>query len=264
MLIRARQCHKEPDNRAQPLCLERSVQHAFPVTAGRGGILVCRGSGRSRQQHDGPSHQLDESRWSLVSSMHFHEHWGVRLTRICSSVIDPYKVDTTALAAVGTWHILQGFIENLPTLDATVKSRTFNLWTESYGGHYGPAFFSYFYDQNQAIQNGTAQGCELNMHALGIINGIISERIQAPYYPEMAYNNPYGIKAVNESIYNYMKMNYYFPEGCKDYLDNCDQQDLSTPDGNAVCSQATAICRSLVESPYYCKPLPWSSTLGRP
>jgi len=167
------------------------------------------------------------------------------------SVIDPYTVDTTALAAIGTWHILQGFIENLPTLDATIKSRSFNLWTESYGGHYGPAFYSYFYDQNLAIQNGTAQGCELNMHTLGIINGIVSERIQAVWYPEMAFKNPYGIKAVNESIYEYMKMNYYYPEGCGYYLDYCDEQDLSTPDGKSVCAQATAVCRSLVESPYY-------------
>ncbi|KAI5856180.1 Alpha/Beta hydrolase protein [Durotheca rogersii] len=167
------------------------------------------------------------------------------------SDVDPYRFDTTNLAAVGTWEILQGFIENLPCLDPTVKSRSFNLWTESYGGHYGPAFFRYFYDQNSLIRNGSIAGIELNMHSLGIINGIVSERIQAPYYPELAYRNTYGIEAVNETIYNYMKLNYYFPGGCRDSIDLCYEQDRSTPDGKAICSQATAICRSLVEGPYY-------------
>ena len=103
------------------------------------------------------------------------------------SYVDPYRFSTTKLAAVGTWEVLQAFIENLPSLDATVKSRTFNLWTESYGGHWGPTFYRYFYDQNEAIRNGSTNGTELNMHTLGIINGIVSESIQAPYYPEFAY-----------------------------------------------------------------------------
>ncbi|OTB09741.1 hypothetical protein K445DRAFT_323689 [Daldinia sp. EC12] len=167
------------------------------------------------------------------------------------SDVDPYRFDTTDLAAKGTWEVLQAFIKELPVLDETVKSRSFNLWTESYGGHYGPAFFKYFYDQNKLIQDGSIPGVELSMHTLGIINGIISERIQAPYYAEMAFRNTYGIEAVNQTIYDYMKMNYYFPGGCRDSIDQCFQQDRSTPDGKAVCSQATAICRSLVEGPYY-------------
>ncbi|KAI1370173.1 peptidase [Hypoxylon crocopeplum] len=197
------------------------------------------------------------------------------------SDVDPYRFDTTELAAKGTWEVLQGFIQNLPCLDETVKSRNFNLWTESYGGHYGPTFFRYFYEQNALIQNGSVPGVELTFHTLGIINGIISERIQAPYYPELAcfprplsafqawsdtgkpkmhlitnsfytpVKNTYGIPAINQSIYEYMKMNYYFPGGCRDSIDACFEQDRSTPDGQAVCSQATAICRSLVESPYY-------------
>lgn len=166
------------------------------------------------------------------------------------SEADPYRYDTTALAARGAWEVLQGFIENLPVLDATVKSRSFNLWTESYGGHYGPSFFRYFYDQNSLITNGTIPGVELSMHTLGIINGMISERIQAPYYPEMAFHNTYGLQTVNESIYEYMRMNYYFPSSCGDSIQACFAQDRSTPDGMATCSQATAICRSLVEGPY--------------
>ncbi|KAI0394316.1 Alpha/Beta hydrolase protein [Xylariaceae sp. FL0594] len=179
------------------------------------------------------------------------------------SNVDPYRFDTTQLAAVGTWEVLQAFLAELPRLDKgvvggkgktktkTVKGRSFNLWTESYGGHYGPAFFKYFSEQNERIKKGAAKGVELNMHTLGIINGIVSASLQMPLYPEFAYRNTYGIKAVNESIYNYMKMNWDFPYGCKDSLAACAAGDRSTPDGKAVCSQAVNVCRNLVEGPYY-------------
>lgn len=42
--------------------------------------------------------------------------------------------DTTNLAAKATWEVLQGFLGGLPKMDARIKSKSFNLWTESYGG----------------------------------------------------------------------------------------------------------------------------------
>lgn len=42
--------------------------------------------------------------------------------------------DTTNLAAEATWEVLQGFLGALPKLDSKIKSKSFNLWTESYGG----------------------------------------------------------------------------------------------------------------------------------
>lgn len=53
-------------------------------------------------------------------------------------VINASAVTTTGMAAMAAWHILQGFYSALPQLDSNVKSKTFNLWTESYGGHWGP------------------------------------------------------------------------------------------------------------------------------
>ena len=88
------------------------------------------------------------------------------------------RYDTTYMAATGTWEILQAFLTNLPSLDSTVKNRTFNLWTESYGGHYGPTFYDYFYQQNELIASGRRKGVALQMDTLGIINGIIDEMIQ--------------------------------------------------------------------------------------
>jgi carboxypeptidase D len=98
---------------------------------------------------------------------------------------DVTALDTTDKAAVAAWHILQAFLSALPQLDCAVESREFNLWTESYGGHYGPAFFNYFYEQNQAIANGTMNGTLLTMNTLGVGNGIIDEATQAPWYPEV-------------------------------------------------------------------------------
>jgi hypothetical protein len=42
--------------------------------------------------------------------------------------------DTTDLAAMAAWEVLQGFYAALPQLDSKVHSTKFNLWTESYGG----------------------------------------------------------------------------------------------------------------------------------
>ena len=98
-------------------------------------------------------------------------------------VINATAIDTTDLAAMAAWEVIQGFYSALPQLDGKVQSTEFNLATESYGGHYGPAFFDYFYQQNAAIQNGSASGKYMDFNSLTIINGIIDEYIQAPYYP---------------------------------------------------------------------------------
>ncbi|KAL9083443.1 MAG: hypothetical protein Q9165_008519 [Trypethelium subeluteriae] len=167
-------------------------------------------------------------------------------------VIDPTVLDTTDLAAAAAFHILQGFLSALPQLDNGIdQSKEFNLWTESYGGHYGPAFFNYFYDQNQAIANGSASGTQLNFNTLGIGNGIIDEYIQAPYYPEFAVNNTYGIKAYNDTVYNYARFAAYMDNGCLAQVAGCRQVDHSTLSGQAVCTEAENLCRDNVEGPYY-------------
>ncbi len=84
-------------------------------------------------------------------------------------VINASAIDTTDLAAIAAWEIIQGFYSALPQLDGGVQSTEFNLATESYGGHYGPAFFDYFYQQNAAIQNGTSSGKAMNFNSLTII-----------------------------------------------------------------------------------------------
>lgn len=147
--------------------------------------------------------------------------------------------------------MLQGFYSALPQLDSKVQSTKFNLFTESYGGHYGPAFFNYFYQQNQLIANGTTTGKYFDFVSLGVINGIVDEYIQAPYYPKFANNNTYGIKAVNDTVYNYMEFALNMPNGCLDQIELCAAVDTSTLSGQAVCTEAEDMCRDNVEGPYY-------------
>ncbi|KAJ9231214.1 hypothetical protein DTO169E5_8102 [Paecilomyces variotii] len=166
-------------------------------------------------------------------------------------VINATLIDTTNLAAVAAWEALQGFYSALPQLDSEVKSKSFNLWTESYGGHYGPAFFNHFHEQNEKIAKGESQGVQLEFNTLGIMNGIIDEAIQANYYPEFARNNTYGIEAVNETVYNYMKFANTMPNGCQDQVSLCKQTNRTSLSDYALCTEATNMCRDNVEGPYY-------------
>ncbi|KAL2072604.1 hypothetical protein VTL71DRAFT_11947 [Oculimacula yallundae] len=166
-------------------------------------------------------------------------------------VINASALDTTDLSAVAAWHVLQGFLGGLPQLDSNITSKEFNLWTESYGGHYGPAFFNYFYEQNQMIANGSSQGLQLNFNTLGVINGIIDEETQAPHYPEFAVNNTYGIKAVNDTVYNYQKFALNMVSGCLDQIASCRSTNLTTLSDRAICTEAANMCRDNVEGPYY-------------
>ncbi|KAB8302690.1 hypothetical protein EYC80_006052 [Monilinia laxa] len=169
-------------------------------------------------------------------------------------VINATALDTTYLAAVAAWHVLQGFLGGLPQLDPVVNltsKKEFNLWTESYGGHYGPTFYKYFYDRNQEITNGTIEGIQLEFNTLGVGNGNIDEYIQAPFFPEFAVNNTYGIKAYNDTVYNYAKFALNMPNGCLGKINFCRGTNLTSLADHAICAQAVNMCRDNVEGVYY-------------
>lgn len=167
-------------------------------------------------------------------------------------VINASAIDTTELAAIATWHILQGFLGNLPQLDPDIQSREFNLWTESYGGHYGPAFFSYFNEQNALIADGSQPGVQLSFSTLGIINGIVDYYTQAPFYPEFAVHNTYGITAYNETIYNYAKFATSMSQGCLEQIEGCvTARQYGSSVTFAYCTEAANMCRDNVEGMFY-------------
>ena len=49
--------------------------------------------------------------------------------------------------------------------------RDFNIWTGSYGGHYGTGSTAYFLDQNTVINDGKINGTVINLKSLGVGNG---------------------------------------------------------------------------------------------
>lgn len=90
------------------------------------------------------------------------------------------------------------------------------------------------------------------MNSLTIINGIINEFIQVPYYPEFARHNSYGIELYNETIYDFTQIALKMPgTGCLDAISTCELTNQSTLVGNAVCSEAATVCRDMVEGAYY-------------
>ena len=87
-------------------------------------------------------------------------------------------VTSTVTAAPYVWALLQAFYTQFPQYE----SRQFGIFTESYGGHYGPEFASYFESQNAAIKAGSVKGDNIDLIALGINNGWYDAAIQEQSY----------------------------------------------------------------------------------
>jgi len=97
------------------------------------------------------------------------------------------SVTGTVFAAPYVWTFLQAFYAHFPQYE----NRNFGLFTESYGGHYGPEFASYFESQNSAIAAGSVKGQNIKLVALGINDGWIDPGIGYKAYVDFSYNNTY-------------------------------------------------------------------------
>ena len=117
-----------------------------------------------------------------------------------------FTANTSHIAAQAIWHFLQGFLTTFPEYNPGLKPDDplttgevgVNLFTESYGGKYGPAIGSFFQQQNTRRQsdpvfaNATLQ---TTLQSLGIMNGWIDLLTQIPFHPQFAFNNSYGHSA---------------------------------------------------------------------
>lgn len=119
-------------------------------------------------------------------------------------------VYSSASAAPPVWKLLQAFFANFQQY----KNREFGLFTESYGGHFGPcmyhlfspgakanntAFAAYFESQNAAIYSGQLKAQPINLVALGINNGWYDVVIQERTWVSFSVNNSY-YPLINQSI----------------------------------------------------------------
>lgn len=157
--------------------------------------------------------------------------------------------DSTVAAAEDAWKAVQTFYSSLPELNENIKSKTFHLGTQSYGGHWGPVFFNHFRKQNDLETNSA-----IDIGTLLVIQGLVDYKTQAPSYPRFARNNTHGVE-LNDTLVSYMESVLHMPSfGCSDLLDVCEESELSYGEFSLLaaiqCNTAVSLCRNGVELIY--------------
>lgn len=170
-----------------------------------------------------------------------------------------HTVNSTRHAAVALWHFAQTWFEEFPFYRPADEQ--ISLFTESYGGHYGPRFVSYFLEQNELIANGTISGPGvhyLHMNTLGIVNGCIDSEEMWKAYASFPWNNTYGVKAFSEVEYHHAMYEVYRPGGaiqmtreCERLRENLDPNDYADRQRvNSICYLASEIGANATIMPY--------------
>ncbi|KAI0000650.1 Alpha/Beta hydrolase protein [Russula compacta] len=150
-------------------------------------------------------------------------------------------VGTSQQAASDVWKFLQIWFHD--SRFSKYASREFAIWTESYGGHYGPTFAAYFLEQNAAIRNGRITGVPINLKVLGIGDGLTDPISQYPGYLEYAKSNSYH-PLVNGSVIASANTAWFKKGGCRDQITACNNGG-----SNSVCSEAQNFCNGNILSP---------------
>ncbi|KAF8184211.1 serine carboxypeptidase [Pholiota molesta] len=134
------------------------------------------------------------------------------------------KVGTSQQAAADVWKFMQIFLSD--SRFAKFAKNNLAIWTESYGGHYGPTF---------------AASSELKV--LGVGDGLTDPLNQYPGYITYAGSNPYHPLVSSSTI---KKANNSFTEanGCKAQIISCNNGG-----SNSVCSSAQNFCNNNILSP---------------
>ena len=147
------------------------------------------------------------------------------------------NVGSSDAAAPYIWKLLQAFYTQFPQY----KSRDFGIFTESYGGHYGPAIMKHFIKQNAGIENKTVTGEKVNIVALGMNNGWFDATLQYKAYIDYSFNNSY--KSIISSSARTSVLNAY-NQRCLPTIKDC-----MTTGTNSVCEKSSSICNSFIQSP---------------
>lgn len=165
--------------------------------------------------------------------------------------------NNTENAAKALWEFAQVWFSEFP--EYKPGNDRVSLWTESYGGRYGPSFTAFFQQQNQKIADGSLQGHHaIHMDTLGIINGCVDLLTQDLSYAEFAYNNTYGIEAINQTVYEAAVDSWHKEGGCRDQILACralaavgDPLSLGNNETvNGACHNASDYCSNALEGPY--------------
>jgi carboxypeptidase C (cathepsin A) len=146
-------------------------------------------------------------------------------------------VDSTTSASVLVWKLLQAFKANFPEY----KSRDFGIFTESYGGHYGPGFTKYIMGQNSKIRAGTLSGTSINLVALGLNNAWINPYDNYKGMIDFGLNNTYKKLLTPAQATQYQNA---LDNRCLPQLRTCWSSGT-----NSACSRAVQTCKFAVEEP---------------
>ncbi|KAK1750434.1 alpha/beta-hydrolase, partial [Echria macrotheca] len=166
---------------------------------------------------------------------------------------DPKSTVSTASGAARiAWHFMQIWMKEFPVYKP--KDNKFSIWTESYGGHYGPTFADYFTQQLASDK----KAIPLRLDTLGIVNGCVDILTQMPSYPHMAYNNTYGLQVINETEYNAAVAS--FPQ-CRSLVETCRSlADAKDPEGTGSVAEVNKACSDAFG---YCFKTMWSGVQSR-
>lgn len=145
-------------------------------------------------------------------------------------------VNSTWTSAPYVWNLLQAFFSEFPQYE----SRDFAIFTESYGGMYGPEFSHYIQQQNQAIENGTISGTQIDLVALGINNGWFDEVINEQAYIDFSLENKY--KQLINSTYA-AELQVELDQVCAPAVQNCTllQTDAACAAAEDACSISSGV-----------------------
>ncbi|KNZ47621.1 uncharacterized protein VP01_627g4 [Puccinia sorghi] len=95
------------------------------------------------------------------------------------------KVRTTAESTVELYNAIQLFLAS--PQHSNLIGRPFGVWTESYGGHYGPVLVDYILEMNEKLAVFNPNGLvPIPVHSLGIGNGLTNPQNDShPYPPDL-------------------------------------------------------------------------------
>ncbi|KAK7994854.1 hypothetical protein PG990_013627 [Apiospora arundinis] len=146
------------------------------------------------------------------------------------------EVNSTVNAAPQVWSLLQSFYTQFPQYE----SRDFGIFTESYGGHYGPEFAYYIQQQNAAIDAHNITGEHIDLVAVGINNGWFDSQMQYKAYIDYSANNSYNQILTDSQYATYMNT---YNSDCAPAVSNC--YNSGTDDD---CENAQNICSENIEN----------------
>jgi carboxypeptidase C (cathepsin A) len=170
--------------------------------------------------------------------------------------------NTSMIAASASWHFLQAFLSAFPRYNPGAHSNSnrtettgINLFAESYGGIYAPAFADFYEEQNVRRSSGLLPlntTLVIKLASVGIINGLVDLDIQAPWHAKFAHENNYGIQAIDQTTA--LNSLSDFNEHCHNHIATCREGIRTTdPSGegdevatNTKCSAAELKCFELL------------------